>query len=89
MLQRAAAAGAEIRAERLGGSCGSGLASGLETYSSRLASDTNGMPACSLSPVAQVETVDTPIVQPAGISFFTKRVAQALSSGTNSPLSPA
>ena len=35
-----------------------------------------------------VETVETPSMQSAGISDFTKRVAWALSSGTNKPLSP-
>src|SRR5690606_26358236 len=58
-------------------------------HSRRLASPTNGTPACSLSPDAQVLTVDTPSVQPAGLSFLAKRVAWAFSSGINSPLSPA
>ena len=42
-----------------------------------------------LNAVGLFETVDTPTVQLAGMSFLTKRVAHLLSSGANSPLSPA
>src|SRR5436309_34151 len=62
---------------------------GRLTASNRLASETKGTPVRSVSPEAQVETVETPIRQSSGMSDLAKRLAQALSSGTSSPLSPA
>src|SRR5215217_7640769 len=62
---------------------------GRLAHSSKLANPTNGSPACSLSPEAQVLTVDIPSVHPSGMSCLANRVAWAFSSGKNSPLSPA